>query len=51
MDNHKYVELSYILKNFMGVVRQSVVDDMAAESIKRRVDNLQSFIDYLNEEG
>ncbi len=51
MNNHSYVEASYVLRQLKEIFRRSVIDPIAAESLHRRIDNLQSFIDYLDHEG
>lgn len=51
MNNHDYVEASYILLNLKAQLAKSVVDETAMRSIVHRIDNLQSFLDYLNDEG
>lgn len=51
MNNHHYVEASYLLRNLRAQLSQTVVDPIAAASLAHRLDNVQAFLDYLNEEG
>lgn len=49
--NHKYVEASYLLNNLRRFLSENIVDAVAARSVAHRIDNLQSFLDYLNDES
>lgn len=51
MNNHEYVEASYLILNLRAQLSRTVVDPIAARSLAHRLDNVQSFLDYLNEEG
>lgn len=51
MNNHEYVEASYLILNLRGHLKRTIIDEVAVESLNRRLDNVQSFLDYLNDEG
>lgn len=51
MNNHDYVEASYVINNLRAVLRRSVADGAASQSLTHRINNIQDFLDYLNEEG
>lgn len=49
--NPVYVQASYLLNNLRTYLSHNVLDSVAAQSIAHRIDNLQSFLDYLDSEG
>lgn len=49
LKNTDYVAASYAVKNLKRLLSDSLIDAVAVESLYRRLDNVQAFLDYLND--
>lgn len=49
LKNHNYVEATYLVNNLKQYISDTLIDAIAVRSVHNKLDNVQYFLDYLND--